>query len=560
MDTINDGQVEVKEQTIDEKIASLIGAEEFKALIEEIKLIAPQVVVHNTYDAFSFQHYLFAINDGCGLSTYLKLFAEVLSQQQLFQFNEVKAVVETKLLPPSGDKYDPFSAVFSHLKKRDPNDGKLICIDISEWMTNLSDKRFKNFLLELENHTTENIIVFRVPFVEPEILEAISKLIGDILFVRSLSFPPMKNEELIACAKCFLARLGYSADDTVWRIFEERIAEEKSDGRFYGMNTINKVVREMVYRKQLHDAHSGLNNTIIRQQDVAELSKSGKDDSLSGMEMLERMIGMEQVSASVEEIISQIELAQKHKQLEMPGLHMRFVGNPGTGKTTVARIVGKILKERGVLRNGNFFEYSGRDFCGKYIGETAPRTASMCRDAYGSVLFIDEAYSLYRGDADTRDFGREALDTLIAEMENHRNDLIVIMAGYTEEMAELMKGNIGLESRMPYLIEFPNYTREQLYQIFMNMVGSEITCCDGFAETVKAYFDKISDEILQSKSFSNARFVRNLFERTCAKAGIRKKLNQEDELTLTKEDFILASSDRALSKLLEKKTKNRIGF
>ena len=118
--------------------------------------------------------------------------------------------------------------------------------------------------------------------------------------------------------------------------------------------------------------------------------------------MLSRLVGAEGIKQRVDEIISQIELSRRDPSLGTPSIHMRFVGSPGTGKTTVARIVGKILKERGVLRVGNFYEYSGRDFCGRYIGETAPRTASMCRDAYGSVLFIDEAYSLYRGDDNAR--------------------------------------------------------------------------------------------------------------------------------------------------------------
>ena len=104
---------------------------------------------------------------------------------------------------------------------------------------------------------------------------------------------------------------------------------------------------------------------------------------------------------------------------------------------------------------------------GAYVGQTAPKTAAICRDAYGSVLFIDESYALYSGTEDSKDYGSEALTTLIAEMENHRDDMVVIMAGYTDEMAELMKGNTGLRSRMPYLIEFPNYTKEQLTQIYM---------------------------------------------------------------------------------------------
>lgn len=160
----------------------------------------------------------------------------------------------------------------------------------------------------------------------------------------------------------------------------------------------------------------------------------------------------------------------------MPCIHMRFVGNPGTGKTTVARIIGTILKEKGILRNVNFFEHSGRELCGRYVGETAPKTSAMCRDAYGSVLFIDEAYSLYRDDGfSNADYGREAIDTLIAEMENHRSDLMVIMAGYPDDMDKLMNGNADLKSRMPYLIEFPNYARGQLAEIFLSMAGKSFT-------------------------------------------------------------------------------------
>jgi SpoVK/Ycf46/Vps4 family AAA+-type ATPase len=240
---------------------------------------------------------------------------------------------------------------------------------------------------------------------------------------------------------------------------------------------------------------------------------------------------------------------------------MRFVGSPGTGKTTVARIIGKILKEKGVLRVGNFFEYAGRDFCGKYIGETAPKTAGICRDAYGSVLFIDEAYSLYKGPDNEKDYGREALDTLIAEMENHRSDMVIIMAGYTDEMETLMKGNAGLASRMPYVIEFPNFTREQLYDIFVSMLENQFEYEQDLLPCVKEYFMSLPDGVLLAKEFSNARFVRNLFERTWAKASMRCQLEKSKAIVITKSDFERSSNEKEFAKLMEKKpTKNKIGF
>ena len=169
----------------------------------------------------------------------------------------------------------------------------------------------------------------------------------------------------------------------------------------------------------------------------------------------------------------------------------------------------------------------GRDLCGQYIGETAPRTSAICRDAYGSVLFIDEAYSLFRDEfSSARDYGREALDTLVAEMENHRDDFCVIMAGYKDEMDAMLKGNTGLMSRIPYEIEFPNYTRDDLEKIFFTMLDGTFDYEEGLKESVHGFFSEMPEEMFTSKEFSNARLVRNLFERTWGKAAYRQSLPQ----------------------------------
>jgi AAA+ superfamily predicted ATPase len=275
--------------------------------------------------------------------------------------------------------------------------------------------------------------------------------------------------------------------------------------------------------------------------------------------MLDRLVCADALKERINEIVAQILLARATEKVEIPSIHMRFIGNPGTGKTTVARIIGKILREKGVLRVGGFFEYGGRDFCGRYIGETAPKTVSMCRDAYGSVLFIDEAYSLYRGAQDTKDFGREALDVLIAEMENHRSDLVVIMAGYPDEMKTLMEGNSGLASRMPYVIEFPNFDRGQLYEIYVSMVNRQFSADESLFAAAKTFFDNIPDSVLKSKEFSNARFVRNLFERTWAKASMRCQLDGSSDICIKKIDFEAATADKEFNFNANRKT-CKIGF
>ena len=158
------------------------------------------------------------------------------------------------------------------------------------------------------------------------------------------------------------------------------------------------------------------------------------------------------------------------------------------------------------------------------------------------MLFIDEAYTLYTAEDDSRDFGREALSALISEMENHRSDTVVIMAGYPDEMETLMKGNKGLEGRMPYLIKFPNFTKDELFRIFMKMARSEFETSEGLEGAAREYFLSLPDSYVSGKSFSNARFVRNLYER-CQKAALSRCLGGACAVAITEEDFACASSE-----------------
>ena len=427
-------------------------------------------------------------------------------------------------------------------------------------MNDVNSPEFRNFIFTIANHCGNNIFIFKVPFVEPDILENIYMNLNDILFIRKVMFQPMDTEDLVNYALKRLSSYGFTVEDGAKNILSLKINEEKSDGRFYGLNTINKVVNEVVYQKELSNVCADCaDDTCIKQEDLIPLVKNLTDHITSAQEMLDALVGMDAVKESLISIVSQIELAVKNPQFGKPCIHMRFVGNPGTGKTTVARILGKMLKEKGVLRNGNFFEYSGRDFCGMYVGQTAPKTASICRDAYGSVLFIDEAYSLYTGARDSNDYGREALTTLIAEMENHRNDLVVIMAGYEDDMEILMQGNAGLESRMPFKITFPNYSKNDLYNIFISMASKNFTVTDDLCVVAKEYFDNLPEEFITSKEFSNARFVRNLFERTWGKASIRISISKSDKYELLADDFKQAIADGEFT-FIEKKKKTPIGF
>lgn len=531
------------ETTAVEACNELIGAEEFKALINECSIIAPGICEHNVRDAFTARSYLFSINSGYGFTTYAEMFANVVEELDLFKLDSKNKVVELSLSSDPQHENESFEKALSNFQRF--NSGRIVCIDISEWMLKINEVKFRDFLFEINKNIGKNIVFFRVPYIEKHLLMEINQNLNDILTVKPISIVPFNKVQLREYAEKLFAEKNFTVNKEAWSAFNDKIAEEKNDGRFYGVKTVNKVVLEIIYQKQLFNALNNSNEIQIESNDIQATLNQKELSQKSGFESLDELIGMEEVKRRIKEVVSQIEASLRNVKLDKPCIHMRFLGNPGTGKTTVARILGKILRERGVLRNGNFFECTGRDLCGRYVGETAPKTAAICRDAYGSILFIDEAYSLYRGDSHGDwDYGKEAIDTLVAEMENNRSDFMVIMSGYTDDMNKMLTGNAGLKSRMPYEIVFPNYTREQLANIFFKMAEEYFSVDNEARELVIEYFNKLPDELIESKEFSNARFARNLFERTWGKAVLRSQLANKELKEITADDFRQASVDK----------------
>ncbi|MGI5212381.1 right-handed parallel beta-helix repeat-containing protein [Plantactinospora sp. CA-290183] len=244
---------------------------------------------------------------------------------------------------------------------------------------------------------------------------------------------------------------------------------------------------------------------------------AGLDDLLAD---LDGMVGLAAVKAEVRALVDEIQVNEWRRKagLSVGGVshHLIFAGAPGTGKTTVARTYGQLLKALGVLTRGQFREVSRRDLVGQYIGHTAEKTSVVFEAAKGGVLFIDEAYTLSR-QAGSGDFGQEAIDTLVKLMEDHRDEVAVIVAGYTSEMNDFLAANPGLASRFSKTIEFENYTPEDLLQIMRRMIADGDYLMDDAAYPVLLdHFGRIA----RDPNFGNARDARRLFE------GVRKAQSQ----------------------------------
>ncbi len=533
-------------------VDGLVGAEEFKALIKEIKRMAPIVKEKNICNVLTDRCYLFSIGSGCGYTTYLYILADAITNANICKMNTENPVRE--------EVFNDEEDLTDIIERGNPSEVKILSIDISKALLKTETAKFKALLRAIEKNNESFIYVFRVPFLEKNMLGKVRASIADVLSVKVISVPPLTTDEMRSYASMEFEDMGYTVNEDAWVYFDERISEEQADGRFYGLNTISKIAREAVYEKILFESEQDIDNNVVSAENMKSICANTDLANISAEAQLKEMIGTEAITEKIHEIVAQIELSMKTDSVDRPCFHMQFTGNPGTGKTTIARIIGKMLKEKGVLRVGNFYECSRRDLCGKYIGETAPKTSAVCRNALGSVLFIDEAYSLYRGESDNKDYGIEALETLIAEMENHKDDLVVIFAGYKDEMARLMEGNQGLKSRIPYTIEFPNYTNTQLYEIFVYMSKKRYACDEACLEAARNYFEAIPENALKQKTFSNARLVRNLYERAEGKAAMRCQLNKVSELVITKDDFERAVASEDDFNFTKNTNKPKIGF
>lgn len=301
-----------------------------------------------------------------------------------------------------------------------------------------------------------------------------------------------------------------------------------------------KIMKQQEEQRLAREEFMKVKQRILERERIQKEEQEKRIKAL--VDELNDMVGLSEVKEEIRSLVNLIKIRKLREEMNMPVMdmsyHMVFTGGPGTGKTTVARLVGKIYKELGILSDGKMIETDRSGLVAGYVGQTAMKVHDVVKEAMGGILFIDEAYSLVNPDM-PNDFGTEAVDALVKLMEDNRDDLVIIVAGYTDEMENFLKSNTGLISRFNKFINFPDYTKEELVSILAVMAEKAgLKIDDAAKQKVLELLRKKRKE--QWKDFGNARGMRNMFEKFVVNQANRlvklENPTRDDLMTIKEED------------------------
>lgn len=384
----------------------------------------------------------------------------------------------------------------------------------------------QSFWAEFRKNLERNPILIGLTSGYREELFEVLKIEEDIHFI--LELPNYQPEEFLRYARKYVAREKFRLASAAIPRFYAILEEGQQDPQFANMRSVENIIDRAILQNFSDESiiiPTGKKFTslephhFILPEKSEEVSVLSESDPLSELDAL---IGLAEVKTRIREISALVSLQRQRKVAGLPtkpiSTHMVFSGSPGTGKTTVARLVGQIFKQIGVLEQGHLVEVAREDLVGQYVGHTAAKTLRQVDLAMGGVLFIDECYSLYN--ESERDFGHEAISTLVKLMEDSRDNLTVIFGGYSTEMDKFISMNPGLQSRIQFQIGFPDYHPGELLAIFHKLCRDESYDLDPTAEVelqllLQELYAKRDD------NFSNGRLVRSLFERSKLALALR---------------------------------------
>lgn len=380
----------------------------------------------------------------------------------------------------------------------------------------------------IKNYHVKTLCVFVEKKEHPGFADSMLASIADDIDIIELKEGCGNREEAIE----FIERLVNENNYEINRAELENVMPQKK------IFTLGEVYE--VYNKWFKN---GLKNNIYKSYKNCVCVKASKEDKKSEpYDELQKMIGLSAVKKVVDEIIDSARIQKLRSDMGMDSyrttMHMVFTGNPGSAKTTVARLLTQIFTKENILENSKFVECGRADLVGKYVGWTAKTVRSKFHEACGGVLFIDEAYSLVDG---SNSFGDEAINTIVQEMENHRDDVIVIFAGYPDKMKTFLEKNEGLRSRIAFHIDFPDYTSDELVAIFKLMADQKGYMIN---QEIETKCSEIFSKAVKQKEFGNGRFARNLLEQAMMAQSRRiitenhgRKISRKTLNTLKVEDL-----------------------
>ncbi|MDD9312346.1 AAA family ATPase [Cytobacillus firmus] len=331
-----------------------------------------------------------------------------------------------------------------------------------------------------------------------------------------IALPDYSNRELLQIAEKLSADNDYVLTEGAKQELSKRIEKERVDDTFGNARTVRNIVLDAIFKKgsQAKSNENIMSYTLLEKEDF---ESEEEEKLMNPREQLDRLIGLETVKKEVQNLVSFVKMQQVRRERGLPvvpiQLHSVFTGNPGTGKTTVAKIYAELLKECGFLKRGHLIVASRADFVAGYVGQTAIKTKKKIREALGGVLFIDEAYSLLS--QTSADFGKEVIDTLVDEMTKHNENLVVVLAGYPNEMEKLMSSNPGLKSRFKKFFHFKDYSTPELLEIIISYAGKyEYTLTEEAKDYLKHTLSKI-------EVTGNGRFAANLADEAIQAQAMR---------------------------------------
>ncbi len=440
----------------------------------------------------------------------------------------------------------------------------ILSVDLTDAAEELDKPRLQQFFLNVREAVKDGqpVVVFRLPYMPREKAMGKFRAISRFFTAEPVFFRPFTDEDILDMAELFFGELGWSVQESARSAFAELVEHAREDGAFYGSHTVRKLVDDVIAAALSAEAENGERvigpeevRAAIRFPELYQVGVGNRQDFREIMAELDDMVGMAEVKRSLEEIIGGMLFARKTGS-ELPAMHMVITGNPGTGKTMVARVIARAMKASGLLPVGKLVECSSADLVAQYVGQSAPLTRDVCRSAYGSVLFIDEAYILSNST-----FGKESIAELIVQMENHREEFMVILAGYAGEMREMLEVNPGMTRRIPYQIHLPNCDGVQLAAIFFRLLrkqreqlgksGVTLSCAPELQVHAEDFFHSIPRETLEDRTFGNGGYARSLLEKTVVAARVRMNGDRplDDLLTLTEIRLETADFDYAASQV-----------